>query len=98
MTVAAKRALGIGDTMLLERRAAQLADGCGIPLAALDLGFYNWERGERATGGMPPGSAAEPALRDSVQAALGASGGAQLRPRARVFACCSRRPRWPQEP
>ena len=72
VTVAAKRALGIGDTMLLERRAARLADGCGIPLEALDLGFYNWERGERATGGMPPGSAAEPALRDSVQAALGA--------------------------
>jgi hypothetical protein len=72
VTVAAKRALGIGDTMLLERRAAQLADGCGIPLEALDLGFYNWERGERATGGMPAGSAADPALHESVRGALGA--------------------------
>ena len=53
-TVAAKRALGIGDSLLLERRAADLAEACGIPLAALDLGFYNWSRGERATLGLPP--------------------------------------------
>jgi hypothetical protein len=71
VTVAAKRALGIGDTMLLERRAAQLAEGCGIPLAALDLGFYNWERGERATVGLGAGAEPDPVLQASVHAALG---------------------------
>lgn len=48
VTLAAKRVLGIGDPMLLERRAADLADACGLPLEALDTGFYNWERGSRA--------------------------------------------------
>jgi hypothetical protein len=51
-TVAAKRALGIGDTMLLERRAADLADACELPLEALDLALFNFERGERATVGV----------------------------------------------
>ncbi|HZU61532.1 MAG TPA: hypothetical protein VE983_11230, partial [Solirubrobacteraceae bacterium] len=51
VTVAAKRALGIGDSLLLERRAAELAQACRVPLAALDLGFYNWERGGRYTAG-----------------------------------------------
>jgi hypothetical protein len=52
-TVAAKRALGIGDPYLLERRAADLAAACEVPLEALDLAFFNWERGERTGGGMP---------------------------------------------
>ncbi len=71
VTVAAKRALGIGDPMLLERRAGELANACGIPLAALDVAFFNWERGDRATLGL--GNAAEPdaqALEHS-QSALG---------------------------
>jgi hypothetical protein len=72
VTVAAKRALGIGDTMLLERRAAQLAEGCGIPLQALDLGLFNWERGERATGGLGPEAEPDPELRAAVHAALAA--------------------------
>jgi hypothetical protein len=55
VTVAAKRALGIGDPLLLERRAAQLAQACGLPLEALDLGLENWERGERVTAGLGPG-------------------------------------------
>jgi hypothetical protein len=54
VTVAAKRALGIGDTLLLERRAAELAAGCALPLAALDLGLYNWDRGVRVTVGLGP--------------------------------------------
>jgi hypothetical protein len=70
VTVAAKRALGIGDTMLLERRAARLAEGCGIPLDALDLGFYNWERGERITAGLGPGAEPDPELQRAVQGAL----------------------------
>jgi hypothetical protein len=56
VTVAAKRALAIGDSLLLERRAAQLAAACEAPLAALDLALYNWERGERVTGGLAPGA------------------------------------------
>jgi hypothetical protein len=48
VTLAAKRALGIGDSLLLERRAAELAEACGVPIAALDAGFYNWGRGEHA--------------------------------------------------
>ena len=72
VTVAAKRALGIGDSILLERRAAQLADGCGVPLEALDLALYNWERGERATAGLGAGAEPDPALQETVHAALGA--------------------------
>jgi hypothetical protein len=50
-TWAAKRALGIGDPLLLERRSGDLASACGVPLAALDLGFYNWGVGPaRRTG------------------------------------------------
>ncbi|MBV9309617.1 MAG: hypothetical protein JOZ73_02230 [Solirubrobacterales bacterium] len=50
VTVAAKRALGIGDPLLLERRAAELARACAVPLAALDLAFYNWEADSPVTG------------------------------------------------
>jgi hypothetical protein len=66
VTIAAKRALGIGDAILLERRAAQLAEACAVPLEALDLGLYNWERGERFSDGLAPD--AEPAP-DALQAA-----------------------------
>lgn len=44
VTVAAKRVLGIGDRLLLERRAAELADAAEVPLAALDLALWNWGR------------------------------------------------------
>jgi hypothetical protein len=52
VTVAAKRVLGIGDPLLLERRAAQLAQECALPLAALDLALYNWEADQRASAGI----------------------------------------------
>lgn len=71
VTVAAKRALGIGDPLLLERRAAELASECGLPLEALDLGLSNWERGERATLGLPPDAQPDPDLLRSTRAALG---------------------------
>jgi hypothetical protein len=71
VTIAAKRLLGIGDPLLLDRRAAALAQACEIPLAALDVGFYNWERRERATLGMGPGLELDPAALDAAQAALG---------------------------
>lgn len=43
-TVAAKRVFGIADTLLLERRASELAAATGLPLAALDLALWNWNR------------------------------------------------------
>jgi hypothetical protein len=52
-TLAAKRLLGIGDTLLLERRASDLAQACGVPLAALDVAFHNWGSGHRSGLGVP---------------------------------------------
>ncbi len=43
-TLAAKRALNSGDAMLLERRAAALAQAAGVPIAALDRGLALWDR------------------------------------------------------
>ncbi|MDW5594176.1 hypothetical protein VSS74_07510 [Conexibacter stalactiti] len=43
-TVAAKRVFGIGDTLLLERRAADLAEASELPIEALDVGLWNWAR------------------------------------------------------
>jgi hypothetical protein len=71
VTLAAKRILGIGDSLLLERRAADLAEACGVPLEALDVGFDNWERGTRASLGMAPGDEPDPAALESARAALG---------------------------
>jgi hypothetical protein len=70
VTVAAKRALGIGDSLLLERRAAQLAESCGVPLESLDLGLYNWERQQRTTAGLDPATEADPATLARVRTAL----------------------------
>ena len=52
-TTAAKRVFGIGDKILLERRARALADAAGVPIEALDLGLFNWgaRGGARATYG-----------------------------------------------
>ncbi len=47
--------------MLLDRRAVDLAAACGLPLEALDVGFYNWGRGSRAALGMEPSLEPEPA-------------------------------------
>ena len=71
VTLAAKRVLGIGDAMLLERRAADLAAACELPLDALDLGFYNWERGARAGLGVDPSTEPDPALLHGALGALG---------------------------
>ncbi len=71
VTLAAKRLLGIGDPLLLERRAAELASACELPLEALDLGLYNWERGERATLGLGVAAEPDPAALGSALAALG---------------------------
>jgi hypothetical protein len=56
-TLAAKRVFGIGDRLLLERRAAELASACQVPVAALDLALAGWERGERIRAGFEDGVA-----------------------------------------
>jgi hypothetical protein len=72
VTTTAKRAFGIGDPVLLERRAAELAEACEVPLEALDLALENL--------GRPPGEglrlgasadAPDEAARDRALAALG---------------------------
>lgn len=72
-TWAAKRALGIGDPLLLERRGADLATACRVPLAALDLGFHNWGVGSaRRTGrGVPEELEIEPDLLAATRGAFG---------------------------
>jgi hypothetical protein len=69
--VASKRVLGIGDPLLLQRRAGDLATGVGVPIEALDLALANWLRpeDERITAGARVGI--EGPLRDSIGAALG---------------------------
>lgn len=71
VTVAAKRALGIGDSMLLERRASDLAQATGVDLAALDLAFGNWERGERVRLGVGADVEPDEAILETVTGALG---------------------------
>jgi hypothetical protein len=70
-TVAAKRALGIGDTLLLERRAADLAAACELPLDALDLGLHNWGLGTRSALGLGPDAEFDETLAEPARAALG---------------------------
>lgn len=43
-SVAAKRVFGIGDPLLIDRRARELATAAEVPLAALDLALHNWGR------------------------------------------------------
>jgi hypothetical protein len=71
VTVAAKRVLGIGDSLLLERRSTALANACAIPIEALDLGFYNWGRRERARLGIDHAVQPSDAALRSSRTALG---------------------------
>ena len=66
--LAAKRVFGIGDPLLLERRAAALALEAAVPLDALDLALFNWSAAERATMGFRP---AEEPDAGAVAAVLG---------------------------
>ncbi|HEY5287314.1 MAG TPA: hypothetical protein VIJ50_09440 [Solirubrobacteraceae bacterium] len=71
---AAKRVFGIGDPLIVERRASALAQAASIPIEALDLALYNWSLGsplqERATLGFPPDMGDADAL-ERAEAALG---------------------------
>jgi hypothetical protein len=72
-TTAAKRVFGIGDKILLERRARDLADAIELPIEALDLGLFNWGAtgGRRAT--MGSAAVADEARRDAIADVLGVS-------------------------
>jgi len=70
-TWAAKRALGIGDPLLLERRAGELAQASGVPIEALDLAFHNWGSGARTTGGLPEEFEGDAVLLERARSALG---------------------------
>jgi hypothetical protein len=70
VTLGAKRVFGIGDPLLLERRAAGLAEAAELPIEALDLGLFNWQRGERAHGGVGD-DALDEAARERTARALG---------------------------
>jgi hypothetical protein len=61
-TLAAKRVFGIGDPLLLERRAGALAEAASLPVEALDLALANWGSPQRATLGFPEGTRDDGAL------------------------------------
>jgi hypothetical protein len=61
-TVAAKRIFGIGDPLLLDRRAAALAQAVSVPIEALDLALANWAGPERASVGVGRQSGEDGAL------------------------------------
>ena len=68
---AAKRILGIGDAINLERRATEVARETGVPLAALDLALFNWSVAEEDRATMGARRAADPKRRAAIAAALG---------------------------
>jgi hypothetical protein len=69
-TVAAKRVFGIGDPLLLDRRALALAEAVGVPVEALDLALTNWAAPERARVGFPS-EASDGTARERAASALG---------------------------
>lgn len=52
-TLAAKRLLNSGDAMLLERRAAALAEATGVPVGALNEALPLWEARDELPEGAP---------------------------------------------
>ena len=72
VALAAKRILGIGDPVLLQRRQRELAHAADVPVEALDLALYNWAAPTpeaRVTAGSS--ATADPDERVRVAAALG---------------------------
>jgi hypothetical protein len=69
-TLAAKRVFGIGDALLLARRAGELARDADVPVEALDVALFNW--GQPSAGRVTFGVAeADEGLRATAAAALG---------------------------
>jgi hypothetical protein len=72
VALAAKRILGIGDPVLLQRRQRELAHAADVPVEALDLAFYNWSAATpeaRVTAGSE--ATADDAERTRIAGALG---------------------------
>jgi hypothetical protein len=72
VALSAKRVLGIGDPVLLQRRQRELAHGVGVPVETIELAFYNWSLPvdeERYTSGSE--AVVDPAERDGIATALG---------------------------
>jgi hypothetical protein len=69
-TVAAKRVFGIGDPLLLDRRATALAEAISVPVEALDLALANWGSPRGASLGVASQGIADGAL-ERAEAALG---------------------------
>jgi hypothetical protein len=71
---AAKRVFGIGDPLIIERRASALAQETSAPIEALDLALQNWSLADpvhdRATLGFPAETCDEQAL-ERAESALG---------------------------
>lgn len=71
---AAKRVFGIGDPLIIERRASALAQAASTPIETIDLALYNWSIGapiqERATLGFSKETCDEEALK-RAEAVLG---------------------------
>ncbi|MDQ3678723.1 MAG: hypothetical protein M3401_18305 [Actinomycetota bacterium] len=70
-TVAAKRVFGIGDKLLLERRARELADEAELPIEALDVALFNWAAPAVARTRLGSRVEASAAPRDAIAGALG---------------------------
>ena len=69
-TLAAKRMFAIGDPLLLDRRAAALAEAVEVPIASLELALANWGAGDRAMLGFSQ-DASDDATGDRARDALG---------------------------
>jgi hypothetical protein len=69
-SLAAKRVFAIGDPLLLERRAATLAQAAEVTVDTLDLALANWAASERATLGFP-GEIEDGRARERAREALG---------------------------
>jgi hypothetical protein len=69
-TVAAKRIFGIADPILLDRRAAALAEAVAVPVETLDLALANWLAPQRASMGYVAPESSDPAV-PAVAEALG---------------------------
>jgi hypothetical protein len=58
----------IGDPLLLERRAAALAEAVAVPIETLDLALSNWASPQRAGVGFPPDASDSEALARASEA------------------------------
>ena len=70
-TIGAKRVFGIGDRLLMERRAGELAAAAGVPLDALDLALFNFNQPDAARATMGTNVQPDPGLVAQVESALG---------------------------